>query len=72
MVVSTIKRMPNEVIVIGGGLAGMTAADVVSVTTYVVADQLPKLAKVMAARDAALGGRKVASTLVTVPVPAES
>jgi len=47
--------------------AGMTSADVVSVTTYVVVDQLPKLARVMAARDAALGGHKVASTLVTVP-----
>ena len=47
--------------------AGMTAADVVSVTTYVVVDHLPMLAKVMAARDTALGGRKVASTLVTVP-----
>jgi 2-iminobutanoate/2-iminopropanoate deaminase len=47
--------------------AGMTPADVVSVTTYVVVDYLPMLAKVMAARDAALGGRKVASTLVTVP-----
>jgi len=45
----------------------MTSADVVSVTTYVVVDQLPKLARVMAARDAALGGHKVASTLVTVP-----
>lgn len=47
--------------------AGMSADDVVSVTTYVVAEQLPHLAAVMAARDAALGGRTVASTLVTVP-----
>ncbi len=47
--------------------AGMEAHDVVSVTTYVVADQLPMLAKVMGARDVALGGHRVASTLVTVP-----
>lgn len=47
--------------------AGMAAHDVVSVTTYVVADQLPMLAKVMAARDVALEGHRVASTLVTVP-----
>lgn len=47
--------------------AEMSADDVVSVTTYVVVDELPKLAKVMAARDTALGGRIVASTLVKVP-----
>ncbi len=47
--------------------AEFEASDVVSVTTYVVVDQLPKLAKVMAARDTALGGQRVASTLVTVP-----
>ena len=47
--------------------AGMQAADVVSVTTYVVADQLSSLGAVMAARDAALNGQRVASTLVTVP-----
>ena len=43
----------------------MTAAEVVSITTYVVAgnDILP----VMAARDSALGGRKCASTLIYVP-----
>lgn len=45
--------------------AGMEPRDVVSVTTYVVAGQ--PLAPVMAARDAALGGHRVASTLVTVP-----
>ncbi|MEM8904198.1 MAG: Rid family hydrolase [Actinomycetota bacterium] len=46
--------------------AGMDAGDVVSVTTYVVADELD-LSGVMAARDRALDGRRAASTLVTVP-----
>ncbi len=45
--------------------AGMTVADVVSVTTYVVAGE--DLGVVMAARDEALGGHLAASTLVTVP-----
>jgi len=45
--------------------AGMVAADVVSVTTYVVVGE--ELGPVMAARDAALSGRRAASTLVTVP-----
>ena len=45
--------------------AGMTPTDVVSVTTYVVHGH--DLAPVMAARDRALGGHRVASTLVTVP-----
>lgn len=45
--------------------AGMGPTDVVSVTTYVVVGE--PLAPVMAARDAALGGHRVASTLVTVP-----
>ena len=45
--------------------AGMEPRDVVSVTTYVVVGQ--PLAPVMAARDAALGAHRVASTLVTVP-----
>ena len=45
--------------------AGMTVADIVSVTTYVVAGQ--ELGGVMAARDLALGGHLAASTLVTVP-----
>lgn len=45
--------------------AAMRPADVVSVTTYVVHGE--ELAPVMAARDAFLGGRRVASTLVTVP-----
>ena len=47
--------------------AGMVAADVVSITTYVVAAHRAALAKVMAARDNALQGQRVASTLVTVP-----
>ncbi|HKA03484.1 MAG TPA: RidA family protein [Acidimicrobiales bacterium] len=45
--------------------AGMATTDIVSITTYVVAGQ--ELAPVMAARDAALAGHLVASTLVTVP-----
>ena len=45
--------------------AGMRPSDVVSVTTYVVHGH--DLAPVMAARDRALGGHRVASTLVTVP-----
>jgi enamine deaminase RidA (YjgF/YER057c/UK114 family) len=45
--------------------AQMVATDVVSVTTYVVVGE--DLATVMAARDVALGGHRVASTLVTVP-----
>jgi enamine deaminase RidA (YjgF/YER057c/UK114 family) len=45
--------------------AGMTADDVVSVTTYVVTGN--DLATVMAARDRALGGHRAASTLVLVP-----
>lgn len=45
--------------------AGMRPADVISVTTYVVVGE--ELGPVMAARDAFLGGRRVASTLVTVP-----
>ena len=49
------------------GEAGMGAEHVVSVTTYVVVDQLPSLGAVMAARDTALNGQRAASTLVTVP-----
>lgn len=45
--------------------AGMTVDDIVAVTTYVVAGE--ELGPVMAARDDALGGRRAASTLVTVP-----
>ena len=45
--------------------AGMSAADVISVTTYVVVGE--ELAPVMRARDEFLDGRRVASTLVTVP-----
>lgn len=50
--------------------AGMDLGRIVSVTTYVVAEQLDNpvaLASVMAVRDEMLGGRLVASTLVTVP-----
>ena len=49
--------------------AGMRAADIVSVTTYTVVGE--PLADVMAARDRFLGGRRVASTLVTVPALAQ-
>lgn len=45
--------------------AGMGPTDVVSVTTYVVHGL--ELGPVMAARDRALNGHRVASTLVTVP-----
>jgi len=45
--------------------AGMTSGDIVSVTTYVVVGE--DLGPVMAARDAALGEHRAASTLVTVP-----
>ena len=45
--------------------AGMTMRDIVSITTYVVAGN--KLGPVMAARDRALDGHLVASTLITVP-----
>jgi enamine deaminase RidA (YjgF/YER057c/UK114 family) len=50
--------------------AQMVATDVVSVTTYVVVGE--DLVPVMAARDAALGGHRVASTLVTVPALARA
>ncbi|MGB9347002.1 MAG: Rid family hydrolase [Ilumatobacteraceae bacterium] len=45
--------------------AEMTTDDLVSVTTYVVVGE--ELGPVMAARDAALGDHRAASTLVTVP-----
>jgi 2-iminobutanoate/2-iminopropanoate deaminase len=45
--------------------AGMEPADLVSMTTYVVAGE--QLGPVMAARDRFLGGHLAASTLVTVP-----
>lgn len=51
--------------------AEMTPANIVSVTTYVVVDQMQELGSVMAARDAALGSHKAASTLVTVPALAQ-
>ena len=47
--------------------ADLSLSDVVSVTTYVVVDQIGALGTVMAARDRALGGHRAASTLVTVP-----
>ena len=47
--------------------AGMVPGDVVSIITYVVVDHLSALPQVMAARDRALQGHRVASTLVTVP-----
>ncbi len=47
--------------------AHMGPSNVVSVTTYVVADHLPSLPWIMKARDTALNNRRVASTLVTVP-----
>lgn len=50
--------------------AGMRPADVVSVTTYAVVGE--PLAPIMAARDAFMGGRRTASTLVTVPSLAQS
>ncbi len=48
--------------------AGLGPDNIVSVTTYLVASAMtPGLAQAMAARDAFLGGRRAASTLVTVP-----
>src|SRR4051794_18323609 len=47
--------------------AGMDTTDIVSITTYVVADFMASMPQVMAARDAALDGHRAASTLVTVP-----
>jgi enamine deaminase RidA (YjgF/YER057c/UK114 family) len=47
------------------GEAGMSAVDVISVTTYVVAGD--ELGPVMQARDRFMRGRRIASTLVTVP-----
>ena len=47
--------------------AEMTMPDIVSITTYVVVDFMACLPDVMAARDQALAGHRVASTLVTVP-----
>src|SRR4051794_10682300 len=45
--------------------ARMVAGDIVSITTYAVAGE--ELAPIMRARDEFLEGRRVASTLVTVP-----
>ncbi|MFM9083107.1 MAG: RidA family protein [Actinomycetota bacterium] len=49
--------------------AGMGIADVVSITTYVVARETlsADLASVMAVRDEVMGDHRAASTLVTVP-----
>ena len=47
--------------------ADMVHEDIVSITTYVVADFITCLPDVMAARDQALAGHRAASTLVTVP-----
>ena len=47
----------------------MRPADVVSVTTYAVVGE--PLEVVMAARDEFMGGRRAASTLVTVPALAQ-
>ena len=52
--------------------AGMTTTDVVSITTYVVADFMACLPEVMAARDLAMAGHRAASTLVTVPALARA
>lgn len=49
--------------------ADLALTDLVSITTYVVVGE--PLAPVMAARDAALQGHLVASTLVTVPALAQ-
>ena len=50
--------------------AGMRPADIVSVTTYAVVGE--PLGPIMAARDRFMGGRKAASTLVTVPALVQS
>lgn len=50
--------------------AGMAAADIVSITTYVVAGE--PLAPVMAARDEFMAGHRPASTLLTVPALAQA
>lgn len=50
--------------------AGMRPADIVSVTTYAVVGE--PLGPIMAARDRFMGGRRAASTLVTVPALAQS
>jgi enamine deaminase RidA (YjgF/YER057c/UK114 family) len=47
------------------GEAGMVPADVVAITTYVVVGE--QLGPIMEARDRALDGQLVASTLITVP-----
>ncbi len=61
----TIRRLLDE--------AEMSTADIVSVTTYVVAELVgtDALAIVMKARDRALDGQLAASTLVIVPVLAQ-
>ena len=68
---SVPETLADQAVVVWGTIvallaeAAMTAADVVSVTTYVVDGQ--DLSVVMAARDLALGGHRAASTLIVVP-----
>lgn len=68
---SVPETLADQAVVVWGTIvallaeADMTAADVVSVTTYVVDGQ--DLSVVMAARDLALGGHRAASTLIVVP-----
>jgi 2-iminobutanoate/2-iminopropanoate deaminase len=54
--------------------AGMSVANVVSITTYVVASPTlsADLASVMAVRDEVMGTHRAASTLVTVPALARA
>jgi enamine deaminase RidA (YjgF/YER057c/UK114 family) len=52
--------------------AGMAMTDIVSITTYVVADFMACLPEVMTARDQAMAGHRAASTLVTVPALARA
>jgi 2-iminobutanoate/2-iminopropanoate deaminase len=52
--------------------ADMGVGDIVSITTYVVVDFMACLPEVMAARDRALNGHRVASTLITVPALARA
>jgi 2-iminobutanoate/2-iminopropanoate deaminase len=54
--------------------AGLSATDIVSITTYVVATErlTEALADVMAVRDEVLNGHLAASTLVTVPALARA
>ncbi len=68
---STPDSVSEQATVVWGNIAAMldaaamSASDVVSVVTYVVAGE--PLGPVMAARDDFLGDHRAASTLVTVP-----